>query len=171
MQFLKCATCSPEVSRSERVVFSIKAPDNRVIHEVIRIAPHRPERDDREQLAVVTLLLSAAGSDGRYRSSEIREAYDILERRFKLSPIQIHRSIERIAFLFSARGRRRLTKNALLFLKMGRKKALHRELFKMVTRVVRADGRIARGEVGWLKQFVRALSLTASDCRNALQPT
>lgn len=156
-------------ARPARVVLSVRAPDSRVIHEVIRLTAHPPEGpDDKEQLAVTTVLLSVAGSDRRYSPLEMREAYDLLEKRFKLSPRQVHRYIERVALLFTVQGRKRLTRNAIQFLRIRKDIVYHRELFMMAAKMVRADRKIAPGEIGWLKQFVRDLSLTARDCREAL---
>lgn len=161
----------PIIPRTGQVRLSVKASDECLALEVIRLIPDPPEGDERVQLAVTTLLLSAAGSDERYCRSEIRETYDILEKRFKLSPLEVHRYIECVTLLFTVQGQKRLTRSALQFLKKREYKKLHGDLFKMVTRVVKADGAVTISEVGWLRRFVTELSLTVRDCRKALEPT
>lgn len=164
------STMQVTTTRPGRVVLFAKKPDSRILEEAIRLAEFSPDGpDEAERLALTTVLLSVAGSDRKYRRSEIRHVCKILQSRYKLCPREVHGYIERVVFLFSIQGRRTLTRNALQFLKARKSKALLLEVFWMIAAIVRADRKIVRSEIWWLRRFVHELSLSAQDCRRALQ--
>ena len=122
----------------------------------------------RREIAVAALLLGVAVADRRVHHDEILTAYEMLEERLSLSPSDIHAAIEHITLMSIAVGDARIHESALNFLRKDENKALRSEVFRMVVEVAKADCRITPSEIRWLRDFVRRLSLSRSECRRAL---